>query len=122
MNMPEADVLATMTEEMHHLFMVNGCDPTCHCCNKKISVGMGYKLGHVTKQNCIEASKLKCYRLFKSDDEHDVMLCESVNCSPHAMIINKIKKLKEYDSNGLSPYGYSLRRGGCSIVNGVIVV
>ncbi len=113
------DTLATMTVEMHHLFNVNGCNPTCHCCGNPIGVDTQYKLGSVSRKILVQASKLDGYAIFKSKEPHDVMLCGNVKCTPEMMVLNHVAKLKSYKDAIYTDYGG--RRGGCSIIDGKIV-
>jgi hypothetical protein len=42
-----ADEVTVMTADLHRLFNAAGCDPWCHCCHKKLKVGMNFKLATV---------------------------------------------------------------------------
>ena len=46
-----SDELVIMTIFWHKAFNAAGCDPMCHCCNNKISVGEGFKLATVLECN-----------------------------------------------------------------------
>jgi hypothetical protein len=121
MNLPKADTLSIMTKELHHLFLVNGCNPTCHCCNNSIRIDAMFKLASVSEYIILKASALEGNPVFKSSTPHDVMLCDNVKCTPYYMVKNRIEQLKEYKAKGLSANGLPVRRGGCSIINGKIV-
>jgi len=119
--LPKENTLTIMSEDLHHLFFVNGCDPTCHCCRKKIAVNDKFKLATVSESLIIQAKALDGYCVFKGDIPHDVMLCGNEKCTPLNMVLNRINQLKSYKERGLTPYGNSPRTGGCSIINGKIV-
>ena len=118
----EVNRVSIMTKELHHLFLVNGCNPTCHCCHMSIPIGGEYKLGSVTEENILQAIDLPGNKLFSSNEPHDVMLCGNRKCTPFNMIIRKKQLLARYKKEGKSSYGNTVRVGGCSIVNGKIVI
>jgi hypothetical protein len=109
------DTLLVMTRTLDRVFKSAGCIPTCHCCNSEIKVGAQFKLGTVSDET-IQKAKSTSLAVFKSDVPHDVMLCSSESCAPEEMITKAVrqKNLKEIINRRAG--------GGCSIVNGKIVV
>ena len=39
-----AGVDTLMTDQLKRLFLAAGCDPTCHCCGRKLKLGSTFKL------------------------------------------------------------------------------
>lgn len=122
MDLPKADELTLMSTELHRLFRAGGCDPTCHCCGIRISVGRYFKLGHVSEDLAIRASHMLGGQVFKTAKEHDVMLCSEKICSPETMFVRHQQQLDLYEKEGKTPWGgYPSRSGGCSIIDGKII-
>jgi hypothetical protein len=109
------NTLLVMTVPLDKVFKSSGCIPTCHCCNTEIKVGAQFKLGSVSDET-IQKAKSTSLSVFKSDVPHDVMLCSSKFCTPEEMITRAVrqKNLKELINRRIG--------GGCSIVDGKIVV
>lgn len=118
-NIP-ANELVVMTEAMHRLFTVGGCDPTCHGCHKKLKIGKPFKLAEITKANLKDAQARLWPDFFKSKKLHEVMLCEK--CTPKSMIDAAYTKQRQTPTGSSgSSRGNWLAPGGCSRINGKIV-
>ena len=70
-----ADDLMTMTARFVRGFKALGCDPHCHCCEKKIEVGMKFKLAFIKRPQ---------YNILSGPDSADEMLC--YHCTPAKLL------------------------------------
>ena len=113
------DTIINMTAEMHRIFIAGGCNPTCHCCNNKIKINEKYKLASVSSELINSAPEL-----FRTLLEHEVMLCESVFCSPGKMVENylytKSRRIDMHDRYN-ERETFKKTRAGCFIIDGIIV-
>ncbi len=113
------NTLLVMTTEMHRVFKAAGCDPTCHCCENKIPVGETYKLGSVSVELAVRGNRVSAFesrKPFKTEVAHEVMLCGNIECTPEKMVAEAYRLKTERAAAARS------RAGGCSVVDGKIVV
>jgi len=109
------DTYVTMTDNLHRIFNVGGCDPTCHCCGVKLPVETQFVLAHVTKTQA-QSGNAAIYGTFKVNDDHEVMLCNK--CSVEQMILTAKQKVAMIRTQSMI---YHVRHGGCSIIDGKII-
>ena len=108
-NIPESDVIHTMTDEMRRLFISNGCAPTCHSCRKPINAGDGYAL-----------KTLASYRS-KDGTDHtsDMMVCQE--CKKQPSTKEQIRYARQQLRERHDPQARRGATAGCFIVDGVIL-
>lgn len=70
----------TMTQTLKRAFLLEGCNPACHCCEKEIVIGEVFKLAFIEHKN-IEY-------VYSPDVSEDEMLCSV--CTPE-MLKKKMK-------------------------------
>lgn len=109
-----------MTEFWHRAFVSAGCDPACHCCWDKISIGSKFKLSTIKKMPIIPNGHFWKEGLDNYDDKvenKEVMLCHK--CTPGKFDKKQRSDLKKaVDSFESFPNKQNL---GCFRVNGKIV-
>lgn len=86
----KSDVLMGMTENLIRAFRIKGCDPACHCCNKKIEAGDKFKLAEV--KAVVAGSFYEDAKL----ETNDEMLCGK--CTP-VELANSRKKQRKRDKS-----------------------
>lgn len=83
-----ADETVTMTFALMRAFRIEGCNPACHCCGKKIEAGAEFKLAFVkTIGVWYQGYTLK--RGYKGQVPEDEMLCDT--CTVDDLITYKEK-------------------------------
>lgn len=79
-----SDVEITMTTDLIRAFKIEGCDPACHCCYRKIIAGEKFKLSMI---DALGGYNLEDTKL------NDEMLC--CDCTPDMLIAHKEHLVEE---------------------------
>ena len=101
------DEIVTLTEEMRRVFVAAGCEPECHACYKRLTLGVAFKLATVKRRRQAGRNRVS----------YDVMLC--AKCTPADLPKEAMSK-KAYEKYQAELPAY-VRSGGCFRVNGKIV-
>ncbi len=81
-----ADDVVELTAAIARAFRTEGCEPTCHCCNKAIAIGRKFKLAF------IPIPPANCSQFATKPEGNDVMLC--YRCTPAKLVVELEKRAR----------------------------